>query len=309
MIKLKDFETMKSPLFKDWGNEKEFESITKHTYYVLKQNINHNLIYESGESLPSYDSEYFLNAEKLEKLFGLPYTSSGDFAAIWNTNTQARAKYGEPLYFVGVAYAENRQAVLIFDQPQKNAIEKTFYFYEYEFAQYQEQESKKQAAKDWGDFIKASNKIKNKALDILKQYEGKPYGEKTRDKIHDELRNFAQGFSASAWLSGSEYAQGLEIRKNGKLEKKFYFTFLDNNNKIQQPQTHNGESVKDLETFDSVKEFEKAHNIAQKMKVKAGELLKLINEYNTHADRINQRPKATESTYSADLERISRGDL
>lgn len=309
MIKLKDFETIKSPLLKEWGdNEKEFESITKHLYYILKTNINHNLVYEAGESVAPYDSEYFLSAEKLENVFGLPYTSSGDFAAIWNTNTQARAKYGAPLYFRGVAYTENREGVLIFDQDQKNTVEKTFYFYEYEFLQYQEQEKKKQAAKDWNEFLKASNKIKNKALEILKQYEGKPYGEKTRDKIHDELRSFAQTLGASAWLSGGEYCQGLEIKKN-TLEKKFYFTFIDDEHKIQQPTTHNGESVKDLETFDAVKEFEKAHTIAEKMKSKAQELLKLITEYNTHADRINQRPKATESTYSADLERISRGDL
>lgn len=38
-------------------------------------------------------------------VFGLPYTSSGDFAGIWNTNASAKAttKTGESAYFKGVA--------------------------------------------------------------------------------------------------------------------------------------------------------------------------------------------------------------
>ena len=37
-----------------------------------------------------------------EYTFGLPYTSTGSFAAVWNTNAEARLR-GTSLYFEGVA--------------------------------------------------------------------------------------------------------------------------------------------------------------------------------------------------------------
>ena len=47
--------------------------------------------------------------------FGLPYTSSGDFAAVWNTNTEARIK-NTPLYFEGVAINKDFAAVGVFTE-------------------------------------------------------------------------------------------------------------------------------------------------------------------------------------------------
>ena len=48
------------------------------------------------------------NVEGVSDVFGLPYTSSGDFAAIWNTNAEARLKRtgksaSDGLFFRGVA--------------------------------------------------------------------------------------------------------------------------------------------------------------------------------------------------------------
>lgn len=61
------------------------------------------------------------NVGNVSDVFGLPYTSSGDFAAIWNTNASAKAttKTGEPAYFKGVAIERtkdgNPQAVTVWE--------------------------------------------------------------------------------------------------------------------------------------------------------------------------------------------------
>lgn len=318
MLKLKDFEKPKKQLLKEWkfASEKEHDIKLRAIYYNLKLNINNNLSYEGGESLPQYQDEYSLNKTQLEKLFGLPYTSSGDYAGIWNTNTQARTKYGELLNFRGVALDEDFDTVLIFDRPQKNAIEKTYYFHEYDFMKYQEQEQKREKAKRYGEFLKICNKVKNKALEILKQYEGKQYGEKTRRTIYEKLTEYAETFGAYAWLNDIKYTPGLEIKKyiNEKyfyfdFTKCFYFNFTDDDNKIITPTTNGGGAVQDLAEINANTEFEKAQNLLPKLQKKAGELLALITEYNTHARKINQTPKATASAHAIDLERLSRGEI
>lgn len=58
--------------------------------------------------------------------FGLPYTSSGSYAAIWNTNTDARTKNG--LRFEGVAINENGAPVGIFTEYDENENEKNTLF-------------------------------------------------------------------------------------------------------------------------------------------------------------------------------------
>lgn len=61
------------------------------------------------------------NVGSVSDVFGLPYTSSGDFAAIWNTNASAKAttKTGEPAYFKGVAIERTKdgkpQAVTVWE--------------------------------------------------------------------------------------------------------------------------------------------------------------------------------------------------
>lgn len=52
-----------------------------------------------------------------EKAFGLPYTSSGDFAAVWNCNAEAmKTQDGARLFFEGVAIDEAENAVLIWTE-------------------------------------------------------------------------------------------------------------------------------------------------------------------------------------------------
>lgn len=58
--------------------------------------------------------------------FGLPYTSSGAYAAIWNTNTEARTKSG--LRFEGVAINAAGDPVGIFTEYDENGDEKNTVF-------------------------------------------------------------------------------------------------------------------------------------------------------------------------------------
>ena len=49
----------------------------------------------------------------VELTYGLPYTSSGEYAAIWNTNVDARSLSDLDLQFKGVALDKYNDAVLI----------------------------------------------------------------------------------------------------------------------------------------------------------------------------------------------------
>lgn len=300
MNKLKDYKIIKSPLLKEW-DEQSFERIQKHIKSMLKTNFNHRIIIEHGFEEKTID---YINENYLEDVFGLPYTSSGDFAAIWNTNTQTVTKFGERLLFRGVAISESHQVVILFE----NKKEEFFYFYDYEFWQYQEDERIKTKAKEWGDFVKNANIIKNQALKVLKNYYSKPYGEKTADKIRQELKDFANNFNCQAWIDSSKYGQGLEISKNG-MRQKFYFDFLNDENKIKEPTTHNGGEVKDIEEVDSLKEFIEAEKMIEKMQKTAKELLEQVEKFKNHSYKANFYPKETQSTYSINLESIAKGHI
>lgn len=299
---LKQYQTIKSPLLKEWDGE-SFERINKHINYMLFANFRDFINIEHGHTEGGL---YYSRQEQMADIFGLPYTSSGDFAGVWNTNTQTVTKYGKRLYFRGVAISENKETVIIFNDEKENY----FYFYEYEFIHYQEHEQRRERAKSWGEFVKASNTLKNKCIEILKPYTGKPYGEKTAQKIGDQLREIAGGLGLrSAWLDSGRYGQGLKTYSNNNQEKRYYFNFLDESNKITEPREHNGEPPKDAEECDTLAEFDKAGELVEKMKKKAGELLAMVEEFKKHASRANFYPKQTKDTYKLDLENLSRGRI
>lgn len=299
---LKQYKTIKTNLLKEWSGQ-DFERINKNIFYMLKMNFNHNIIIEHGHEEKTTD---YTSAHRFGEVFGLPYTSSGDFAAVWNTNTQTVARYGARLYFRGVAVSEDFKTVILFEDKKQQY----YYFYDYDFITYQEQERRRQKAKEWGELVKNANIIKNKCIEILKPYEGKPYGEKTAQKIGEELRGVAVGLGCSSvWLDSSKYGQGLKVYGKNNKEQRFYFNFLNNENKITIPTDHKGEAVADVEEFDTVAEFEKAGEFVDKMKKKAGELLKLIEGFKEHARRANYYPKEIQNTYAADLESLARGRI
>ena len=88
-------------LKKEWDNPKQDE---KKVLKDFKNNLYKNLIIECG------------TVEKdLSFTFGFPYTSSSDFAAIWNTNTQTKLK-NTGLYFRGLAIDQDGDTVAVFDE-------------------------------------------------------------------------------------------------------------------------------------------------------------------------------------------------
>lgn len=299
---LKEFETIKTPLKKEW-NRYEYQYL--HAANILKHNISNSLIYEAGSKKASCESEAYFTIEKLENLFGLAYTSSGEFAAIWNTNTQARARYGAPIYFQGVALDENGQAVLIFHKPNKNKIETTLYFYDFEFAAYQERAKSLENAKKYTDQQKSANKLAAEVWEILQQYNGKQYGDKTRSAINDKIRVKAQenGGGSVSLQTNYSHANYINIKY---FNNEFYFAckFLTTSNTIQTEQAptpqqeNNGAQI-----------WEKLQKQQKTIQKKAQELKQLIEAYNTEAVKINQRPKASETIYSIDLARLSDGNF
>lgn len=54
--------------------------------------------------------------------FGLAYTSSSSFAAVWNTNTETRLR-GTRLYFDGVAINDAGKPIIIYTELNKNGDE------------------------------------------------------------------------------------------------------------------------------------------------------------------------------------------
>ena len=51
--------------------------------------------------------------KNVELTYGLPYTSSGEYAAIWNTNVDARSEDDPNLAFKGVALDKDNNPVII----------------------------------------------------------------------------------------------------------------------------------------------------------------------------------------------------
>lgn len=51
----------------------------------------------------------------LEKTFGFPYTSSSEYAAIWNCQAEATYRWDEEWKFEALAVSENNKAIAIFE--------------------------------------------------------------------------------------------------------------------------------------------------------------------------------------------------
>ena len=92
-------------LLKSWGYGVEFEKREKIAERAAAA-VMHKLQFIHGRRESS-----------AEKTFGLPYTSSGDFAAVWNCNAEAmKTQDGARLFFEGVAIDEAENAVLIWTE-------------------------------------------------------------------------------------------------------------------------------------------------------------------------------------------------
>lgn len=61
------------------------------------------------------------NGKNIEEIFGFPYTSSSDYAAIWNCQAEAVYKWSEEWRFKGLAVSENNDAIATFEQKDEIA--------------------------------------------------------------------------------------------------------------------------------------------------------------------------------------------
>ena len=95
-------------LLTEWQNYPEQLKKAKH---AARQIVDH-LIFEKNRA-----------GFNIDDIFGLPYTSTSNFAAIWNTNTQAYFMDDEnknKLYFDGVALDINNNPVYVYTEFNEN---------------------------------------------------------------------------------------------------------------------------------------------------------------------------------------------
>lgn len=56
------------------------------------------------------------SGRNVEEIFGLPYTSTSEWAGIWNCQAEARLKTDLQWSFLGLAITEDREVVAVFDR-------------------------------------------------------------------------------------------------------------------------------------------------------------------------------------------------
>lgn len=297
-MNIEQFKTLRAPLVKAFGDDINKDEV------IIRELIRHNfyetIIYEAGAT--SVRDAYFWTAEEIGELFGLPYTSSGDFAGLWVTNTQAVSRYGDlKLTFRCGAKDETGAHLLIFEDSE----EQFYYFYDYDFAKWQAYEKKKNKAKEYSEFVKNANKTAKKVFEILKKYNGKAYGEKTRQKIHEEINQEAHRVGLVAYLeSVGGVCSNIEIHRIGHYSPTltYYTDIVNSENKIEV-----SEAPKMKEEVDGVKTFEKLAKKREAISKKAKELQELIEEAHKLERAINDTAKASESIYSVNLDYLARG--
>lgn len=99
-------------LLKSWGYGAEFEKREK----IAKR--------AAAAQIGKFKFIHGRRERNAEYTFGLPYTSSGDFAAIWNCNAEAmKTQDGARLFFEGVAIDEAENAVIIYTEQNANGDE------------------------------------------------------------------------------------------------------------------------------------------------------------------------------------------
>lgn len=97
--------TTKPKLLKDW-NFNDFKTINRHIVTGLSEYLR-----KKGMDIPAY---------KIEDKFGLAYTSSGDFAGLWNCNGYKLEFNDIYKYFNGIVIDENLQSYLCFEDEKEN---------------------------------------------------------------------------------------------------------------------------------------------------------------------------------------------
>lgn len=293
---MKKYNFDKNKLLKDWGEGRSYELHTLHAVASIKLNMIEGITYTAGSKpkSPSGSIEWSDSITDIENLFGLPYTSSSGFGAIWNTNTEARTKYGRALWFRGVALDQEGEAVLMFED--KN--EREYWFRGQDFSNYIRAEREKEKAKREAETQKNANKLLDKLPDIFKKYAGKSYGESTKKAVAKDIDAIADPLGLSCWLySEKEFSGGyyckIEIAPRGAYSWRTIYgaQFLTNDNKIQVP----SEPLTHWEEFDGVKLWEQREKIKRKIEKSARELLPLLDEFRDMSNKLRKQNKTTDA--------------
>ena len=272
-MKLNDFKTLKTNLLKKWEDGKKFELYTLKCINAIKVNLSKTVEYTAGTKPDQYDrSLNFKPVEFIEDVFGLPYTDTSNFAALWNTNTQAEAKHIKiKLYFRAVAINEDIESVLIFQDEQ----EQNYYFTGYDFLYFIEEQAKNERVEQIAEFTKDANKAVKKVIEVLKQYTGKPYGPKTSEKIYIEIHektkdfNFNQIYFTNNNIHINKYITG------GRVEHNYYFDAINKNNKIEIT-----DEPKQKQEFNPEELIQKKSELKTQIIQRCKELYNIVDDYN-----------------------------
>lgn len=257
--------------------------------------------FEAGKK-PS-GGKYFAEWE-VGDLFGFPYTSSGEFAAIWNTNTQARLNINciPSLYFKAIAAAARPSTVRKFKKFDfififSDCDGKLYYFSEIELLSILENLKRLNRAANLAEFVQNINECMPKVENVLTKYNGKKLGEKTRDKIREELRDIGNNAAQKLNIWLNYYSGAIEFSTLYNQYKRYiYINYYDE--KTNTIKFENGARLDRFEEFDPVEALNRLDAQAAKVKEAAAALLPVIEEYNDAAKILDVEKI---SQYSADL--------
>lgn len=284
--------TKQPELLKEW---EEVDAAKKTAFKTIASYFgNACFSFEAGKK-PS-GGKYFTEWE-VGDLFGLPYTSSGEFAAIWNTNTQARLNINciPSLYFKAIAAAACSSTVRKFKKFDfififSDCDDNFYYFSEIELLSILENLKRLDRAARLAEFVQNINECMPKVENVLTKYNGKKLGEKTREKIREELRDIGAQ-RLRIWFD--YYASNISFATPifNEFSKNMYFNYYDE--KTNTIKFENGARLDRFEEFDPVEALNRLDAQAAKVKEAAAALIPVIEEYNDAAklldvEHINQ---------------------
>ena len=285
--------TKQPDLLPAWAEEVmglPFEKIKQKAFMEIAYYFGKSFIFEAGKH-PRFDIDF--REWEVDELFGLPYTSSSDFAALWNTNTQARirAKNTPRLYFKGVAAAAKESAMRMFKKFDFIFIfadddDINYYFSGAEFADVERKFQRLDRAASLAQFVQNINECMPKVENVLTKYNGKKLGEKTRDKIRAELRDIGAESSCRLSIYFNYYASQIEFSTSYNQYKRYiYINYYDK--KTNTIKFENGARLDRFEEFNPVEALNRLDAQAAKVKEAAAALLPVIEEYNDAAKLLN----------------------
>ena len=283
-----------------------------------------NLIHiEHGATLAEkFKAQRTKTAEAVGDLFGLPYISASidnEAAAIWNTNTSAELIGLEGFSFRGLAVGNGGEFVGIFQQHNEQGEEVgavRFLILE-TLGEFIAEEQKKNHEAERvahlervNEFRATAREILPKACQVLERYRGKRWGEQTRAKIWEELRNLNAG-GVSVSCSWDAYWLDLDMEKNHNntgLRVSFSWKFDSENKTPAEEITPTAAHLEKLQAINIKTHRREFVALLEEIEQTAEKLAQLMEIYNTSA---RGKGYACEmlSKYGASLDRLSRRDL